>query len=136
MQLIFLIFLISSSAFAAESVSQQAYSNLNKPFLLDRRLKSKIATIATENKILDFTKVSELIKQNAKIEKAFEVLKKQFMADLEKKFSKEEIAYLNKTFSHSLLVRLVDFQNNFTESEKNNKLILETLKKDTAAASK
>ncbi|MBC7466973.1 MAG: hypothetical protein H7256_13375 [Bdellovibrio sp.] len=136
MPIVFSILLFCNAVFAAESVSQQTYTHLNKPFQLDRRLKSKVATVGTESKIIDFARTSDLSKQNAKVEKAFEVLKKEFLTELEKKFTKEEISYLNKMFSHSLMNRLVEFQNEFADSDKYNKLIQETLKKDSPAAIK
>ena len=131
MQLIgfFLIILFANAGYGVESISQQTYSNLNSAFNLDQKLKSKVANVGIEGKVLNFSNGDDVKKNESKVDKGFLALKSEFTTKLEKNFTKDELAYLNKVFSHPLLSRLIKFQNDFSATSKNDKLILDALKK-------
>jgi len=130
MQLIgfFLIILSANAGYGVESISQQTYSNLNSAFNLDQKLKSKVANVGIQGKILNFSN-GDVKKNESKVDKGFLALKSEFTTKLEKNFTKDELAYLDKVFSHPLLSRLIKFQNDFSATSKNDKLILDALKK-------
>lgn len=137
MHVIIFMFLLNSPVMAAPSEVDQTYTSLNKVFNIDRNLRSKVSTVAIESKMFDFTKGSLTDDQQKKLDLGYDFMKKEWATDFEKKFSKQEIAYIKTLFSHPLLVRLIKFEDDFLKKdEKRDKLLMAEITKEIVAPKK
>jgi hypothetical protein len=127
---IIIILLFSSVVFGATKHPDATFKILDKPFNLERNLKSKVVGLGVHSKVLDLSSEKTMDMQNKKITAGYKLLKDEWMTEFKTKFSKEEIAYMETLFAHPLLMRFIQFQNNFLASEAKNSVVIEELKKN------